>query len=311
MTDHRGFERAVDDWLAEGSDRSPQPAVDAVLLAIKTTPQERDLRMPWRNQTMPAPMRLAAGIAIVAVLGFAGLTLLNPGTTGVGGLPAATPTPASTPTPSPTPSATPSATPSGTDGPIDTATWTTYTSSQYGFTIGHPDDWTVKSSDRPWDLDTDAADWLSPAMEDFTSPIGDVRVSAWAVRAAFGSTVAGLVEVEAWIEDYCQKANETPCAGIPDRAVPLCLERRDCHPGLLVPFEEDVLAFFTNGAPGSDLIIVAVWRPEIGSNGPSIRWRAAATRILPRLDVRVARRCEAAIRGTDPWLLTSDTTQGR
>ena len=114
-------------------------------------------------------------------------------------------------------------------------------------------------------------------MEDFTSPIGDVRVSAWAVRAAFGSTVAGLVEVEAWIEDYCQKANETPCAGIPDRAVPLCLERRDCHPGLLVPFEEDVLAFFTNGAPGSDLIIVAVWRPE---SDPTVLPYGGARRLL-------------------------------
>ncbi len=222
---------------------------------------------------MPAPLRLAAGIAIVAVLGFAGLTLLNPGTTGTGGVPPATPTPASTPTPSPTPSPTAGST----DGPIDTATWTTYTSSQYGFTIGLPDDWSVNSADRPWDLDTDAADWLSPAMDDFTAPTGDVRVSAWAVPAAFGSTVAGLAEVEAWVEDYCQKANEAPCTGIPDRAVPLCLERRDCHPGLLVPFDEDVLAFFTNGSPGSDLVVVAVWRPE---SDPSVLQYGGSRRLL-------------------------------
>ena len=106
MTDHRGFEHAVDDWLAEGSDRTPTPAIDAVLLAVKTTPQERDLGIPWRNLNMATPLRLVAAIAIVAVVGFAGLTLLNPGTGGVGGMPSATPTAVPTPTPSPQPSST-------------------------------------------------------------------------------------------------------------------------------------------------------------------------------------------------------------
>jgi hypothetical protein len=80
VTDHRGFEHAVDDWLAEGSDWNPQPAVDAVLLAIKTTSQERDLRIPWRNATLPARMRLAAGIAIVAMVGVAVLSISRPAT---------------------------------------------------------------------------------------------------------------------------------------------------------------------------------------------------------------------------------------
>ena len=31
------FERAVRDWLEDGSDRTPRPAIDAVLLAVKTT----------------------------------------------------------------------------------------------------------------------------------------------------------------------------------------------------------------------------------------------------------------------------------
>jgi heat shock protein HslJ len=102
MTDHQGFEHAVNDWLAEGSDRTPKPAIDAVLLAVKTTPQERDLRIPWRNPNMATPLRLVAAIAIVAVIGFAGLTFLNPRTDGIGGMPLATPTAAPTPTPSPT-----------------------------------------------------------------------------------------------------------------------------------------------------------------------------------------------------------------
>jgi heat shock protein HslJ len=102
MTDPRGFEHAVDDWLEEGSDRTPRRVVDAVLFAVKTTPQERDLRIPWRNPNIATPFRLAAAIAIVAVIGFASLTLLNPRTNGIGGMPPATPTAAPTPTPSPT-----------------------------------------------------------------------------------------------------------------------------------------------------------------------------------------------------------------
>jgi len=78
MTDQRGFERAVYDWLAEGSDTSPQAAVDAVLLAVTTTPQERDLRLPWRNPTMHAPTRLATGIAVIAIVGVAVFSFTGP-----------------------------------------------------------------------------------------------------------------------------------------------------------------------------------------------------------------------------------------
>jgi hypothetical protein len=105
MSDDQAFEHAVDDWLADGSDRTPQPAVDAVLLAVKTTPQERDLRIPWRTSPMSLPLRLAAGIAIIAVIGFAALTVFRPGTgPGVGAGP--TPTPSATPAPTSTPTST-------------------------------------------------------------------------------------------------------------------------------------------------------------------------------------------------------------
>ena len=49
-------------------------------------------------------------------------------------------------------------------------------------------------------------------------------------------------------------------------AVRMCLERRDCHPGLMVPFEQDVRACFTLGSRGSDLVVVAIWRPESDLN---------------------------------------------
>ena len=58
-------------------------------------------------------------------------------------------------------------------------------------------------------------------------------------------------------------SGNSPCTGIADRAVELCLEKWDCHPGLLVPFENDVQAFFSGGIYAQDaMTVVAVWRAE-------------------------------------------------
>jgi hypothetical protein len=113
----RQFELAVLDWLEDGSDRTPPAAIDGVLLAVKTTPQERDLRIPWRFTRMTTMMRLAAGIALIAVLGIGALQLLRP-TSNVG----------TTPTPSPTTApAAPTELPSSALVP--------FASSVYGYTI--------------------------------------------------------------------------------------------------------------------------------------------------------------------------------
>ncbi len=106
------FDRALRDWMEDGSDRTPPPAINAVLLAIKTTPQERDLGIPRRLNLMPTYMRLAAGIAIIAVAGVAALMLSNRGP-GIGG-----------PGPSPTPGLVPTQTPAPTGTVIDAGTIT-------------------------------------------------------------------------------------------------------------------------------------------------------------------------------------------
>jgi hypothetical protein len=99
------FERAVTDWLEDGSDRTPRSAIDGVLLAVKTTRQERDLRIPWRFTTMPALSRATgiAAVALVAAVGTAGLIYLNAGGPGAFGGPS---------TPAPTAQASPSNSPS-------------------------------------------------------------------------------------------------------------------------------------------------------------------------------------------------------
>ncbi len=256
MSEDQAFERATNEWLEGGSDRTPPHVADAVLLAVKTTPQERDLGVPRRFTLMPTYLRLAAGIAIVAVVGAGAFAYTNRDP-GAGGFVTASPSPvptASSTIPAPTP------------GPSDVVAWTTFTSNQYGFTIGHPDDWTVNPADRAWELETDAADWLSPAMDDFLAPTRDVRVSAWSVPLDPGTIVDETwAEVEAWVEhQYCESAGGTYCPELLDDAVRLCVEVRDCHPGLLVAKSgREVQAFFTGGIYPGQMVVVTVWRDEL------------------------------------------------
>lgn len=65
MNDQHDFERATTDWLEAGTDVTPPHVIDAVLLAVRTTPQERDLRVPWRT---PIVNKLVIGLGAAAVV---------------------------------------------------------------------------------------------------------------------------------------------------------------------------------------------------------------------------------------------------
>jgi hypothetical protein len=102
---NRTFERAVLDWLEDGSDQTPRPALDAVLLAVKTTPQERGLRIPWRFFPMPVLSRATAvaTVAVLAVVSAGGVIYVNSNRSGgPGGSPSAPPSPTQPPTTVPT-----------------------------------------------------------------------------------------------------------------------------------------------------------------------------------------------------------------
>jgi hypothetical protein len=97
MSDDREFLRATTEWLEAGSDRTPPKAVDAVLLAVRTTRQDRVLPNPWRRNDMNGLAKaLVAATAVVAVA----LAWINfgPSSNNVGA-----PIPTPTPTPRPTP----------------------------------------------------------------------------------------------------------------------------------------------------------------------------------------------------------------
>ena len=166
MNDDRSFQRAVRDWLDDGSDRTPRSTIDAVLLAVRTTPQQRDLPVPWRNFQMSNPFRLAAAVIAVVAVGLVALNL--PRITGIGGPTTAPPTPSQAPhgTPSAAPSArlsqAPTASPAPTSrvsgsvqigaGPVpaDAMTTTTLFNPAFTFTAGSGWNLDAEGPTRAW-----------------------------------------------------------------------------------------------------------------------------------------------------------------
>lgn len=210
--------------------------------------------------------------------------------------PAATPSPPPTSSPSIThahsdSSSTP---PSTTASPnswrtIETPGWTIFESDRYRFSIGHPSDWIVVPADHDWTLAGDADQSQTTGQDVFRAPNGGIEVGAWAVSLNLdGPTLQTGEDVEAccvqyclqtnnpscqptmrqwgevveWVMRFCQQSNAPSCTGVVDQAVPLCIERWDCHPGLIVPFENYVQAFVTGGVIGAHMVVVTVWRGE-------------------------------------------------
>jgi hypothetical protein len=67
MSEDKRFERGARSWLEEGPVRAPERAIEEALATIESTPQERDLRVPWRMPVMSVPVRLAAVALLVAL----------------------------------------------------------------------------------------------------------------------------------------------------------------------------------------------------------------------------------------------------
>lgn len=181
--------------------------------------------------------------------------------------------------PSDTPSSTVSTAATSPLPAIDTSAWTKYRSTQYDIKLSHPPGWTEFPASRDWDWELDAGDPLSPAHDAFNSPGDTVRVSVFFVPLEPGTHIDSTDDVEAWVQDYCEASPDNkPCTEIHEGAVDICLEKRDCHPGLLVPFKNDVQAFFSGGIYDSGaMTVVSVWRRE---SAPSVERYGGAQRLL-------------------------------
>src|SRR5262245_43305241 len=103
MTDDRSLERTARSWLEIGPTAAPERAVDAALLRIESTPQERDLRVPWRITARPMPSALAAAALIGArLVGGASFAFSSGGRSSLA-VPDPSSSPASTPVVTPSP----------------------------------------------------------------------------------------------------------------------------------------------------------------------------------------------------------------
>ena len=157
MTDDLGFERLARDWLELGPVEAPSDVVQAAFLEINKTPQERDLRVPWRFPPMSSFAKVAIAAVAVLAVGTVGVIALRPGGTGTVGS-AQSPTPAPTPTPTPTVAATatptlaPTTAPTPTPAPSPTAPPLTgsFTSSIHGISLSYPAGWSTRSATEPW-----------------------------------------------------------------------------------------------------------------------------------------------------------------
>ncbi len=138
MIDDRSLERSARSWIEEGLTAAPPHAVEAALLRIETTPQERDWHVPWRFRTMTLPARLVAA-AVIGALVIAGAVAL-------GGLGAGRSAPTPTPTTAPS-----SAVVSPSTGTIVAPPLAeTFASSRYGYSVKYPTGWAVVPSNTLW-----------------------------------------------------------------------------------------------------------------------------------------------------------------
>jgi len=218
-------------WLDEGPTRLPDQTRRAIAVGLPTVTQRRRLSwVPWRTPMMNGPFRLAAAIAVVAIVGYAALNFLSP-VVGPGSAPAATPT--ATPLPSPTSAPTPVA-------PGITA-WTMYTSEVHGFTVGYPADWSVNApATRKWQAGDEFPGDSWPYADTFVSPgEGDASIGlfVWEMPAGEGVDVESVPGLKAWAETFCSDVGASSCEEFTERAVPMCLNAGgdSCRGAILVP----------------------------------------------------------------------------
>lgn len=286
------FDQRVADWLEADPTAAPPDVLTTVVAALPSIPQgRRALDAPWRFTQMTNLMRAAAGLAIVAVVGV-GVLAVNSRLPGPGG--PGTPAPSVTQPPSAAPTAAVTARPTATTSldTLDPSSWTPYTSTVYGFTMGYPADWHVEQrATRPW-TPSDGLGWESPGVDTFAAPEGDLAVSVWGVAVDLNPDPAiemSWEDFEAWIETFCTSTKNGPCTGIHDRVVPMCPDGdTECHTGaMIVPFENSVAGFkggdrggvtvVVDGVEVTYWIIVSVWQPD---SYPGLAQYGGGTRLI-------------------------------
>ena len=210
MTDDRSLERAARSWLETGPTQAPDRVVEAALLRIETTTQERDLRIPRRFFEMTTPARLAAAAVMgVLLIGGAYLYMGKPGQPAVGG-------------PGPSPSSSAPASPLASPRPSSSAALLDYTDLQGWIVFERagkaPDGSTPAGVDYPhslWLVRADGSDLheLAPGIP--ASGKISFDISPDGSHVIFSAYDPPVQVWEVGIEGGAQKLLSTDCNGVP------------------------------------------------------------------------------------------------
>ena len=203
MTEDLRFERSARDWLELGPVEAPAGVVQAALLEIDTTSQERDLRVPWRFQTMPTLARVLIAAAVVIGLVAGGTLFLQRSNQELVGAPSPSPTLAS-PAPSPSPA------PSTADvGPHNLSM--PFVSSRYGYTVPIDPSWVTQQASVTWT----GPDNSTPVIDELAIPGTEVAFNGASQSLAPGQS---LTE---WLSTFQSEENAaSSCYGGPSSAWP-------------------------------------------------------------------------------------------
>ncbi len=179
MTDDLRFERDARDWLELGPVEAPFDVIQAALLEIDSTPQERDLRVPWRFPIMPTFARaFAAAAVIVGLVAGGALFLQRSNPAFVGG-------------PSPSLSATSTSTPTPLN--LDAITLSAaFTSDRYGYTLPVNPGWATHQAMATWT----GPDNSTPVIDEVTIPGTQLYFNGASQALAAGQTL------DAWLDSF-------------------------------------------------------------------------------------------------------------
>jgi hypothetical protein len=158
--------------------------VDIALALIDDTPQERDW-FPWRLPHMSSSARVAALVAIGAVILAGAFALVGPGRTGP-----------------PLPSTAPSLAPSQAVSSPGITMSQTFSSEIYGYSVDIPAGWAATTASKLWPAGTANA-WNSGYNDELSDVSAGLRFSGASQRLSSGVTA------DAWLRAYAAGADPT------------------------------------------------------------------------------------------------------
>jgi hypothetical protein len=202
MNTDADFDRIAQTWLQDGATEMPDRSLQAALDEVHMTSQRRFGAARRTFAVNGNAFRLtAAAVVGVLIIVAAGIYLANNGSGGVGGPPAATPSPTPTLTPSPSPSPTASPT------PVDTTGWVRFSSKRYGYDLTYPPTWRAEPATRNWSLKVDRGKTVNPGTDHFIGGPDGNQIGV----TVFSALVPAGTSNDDWIAAWIASGSDYSC----------------------------------------------------------------------------------------------------